>query len=94
MKLIMENHKYKQYTDTFTQVGDDFAEYKNFQIKSDAQMKTEYVHSKITLLDDLFWIQTANLTHSSLFNNREHFFVSYHTGVLQSLKNIFEKDWE
>lgn len=96
IKIIMENKKYRQYKDTFVQVGDDFADFDNFQLKSDYQMKTKYVHSKITLLDDSFWIQTANLTHSSFFKNREYFFVSSNTWVYVSLKTIFEKDrvWE
>lgn len=89
----MENKKYKQYNDTFTQVKEDFSSYDNFGIKSDQQMGTKYIHSKISLLDDNFWIQTANLTHSSWFKNREHFFVSSHSGVYQSLRTIFQKDW-
>ncbi len=92
IKMIMENKKYRQYKDTFVQVGDDFADFDNFQLKSDYQMKTKYVHSKFTLLDNAFWIQTANLNHSSFFKNREYFFVSNNTGVYHSLKTIFEKD--
>ncbi|NOZ44342.1 MAG: hypothetical protein GXP45_04330 [bacterium] len=55
-------------------------------------MKTKYVHSKFSLLDREFWIQTANLTHSSFFKNREYYFVSQDTGVYQSLQTIFDKD--
>jgi hypothetical protein len=56
-------------------------------------MKTEYVHSKIDLLDSGFLIKTANLTHSSFFANREYMFYSTNSGVLQSLKTVFSKDW-
>lgn len=45
------------------------------------------------LLDHEFLVQTANLTHSSFFKNREYFFVGTHTGVRKSLQTIFEKDW-
>jgi len=94
IKMIMENKKYKQYQDTFKRVNNEFSGYVNFELKSDKQMKTKYTHSKINILDDEFWIQTANLTHSSFFKNREHFFVSSNTGVYQSLLGIFKKDWE
>ena len=35
-----------------------------------------YVHAKVTLNEDAFWVQTANLTKSSFESNREHFFYS------------------
>jgi phosphatidylserine/phosphatidylglycerophosphate/cardiolipin synthase-like enzyme len=57
-------------------------------------MKTTYVHSKFALIDSGFIIQTANLTHSSFFSNREYFFYSTHSGVYQSLATIFDKDWQ
>jgi phosphatidylserine/phosphatidylglycerophosphate/cardiolipin synthase-like enzyme len=57
-------------------------------------MKTEYVHSKINLVDSGFWIQTANLTNSSFQKNREHFFYSENQAVWHSLNNIFDKDRE
>lgn len=93
INLIMENQKYQQYQNTRKQVEEYFAEYPRFQIKSDEQMWTLYTHSKITLIDSWFWIQTANLTHSSFFSNREHFFYSENSGVWNSLNNIFDKDW-
>lgn len=96
IKLIMENKKYQQFVDTFKQVQQFFSWYKNFAIKSDEQMKTTYTHSKISILDDNFIIQTANLTHSSFFSNREHFFISSDSWVYNSLLTIFNKDreWE
>ena len=89
----MENQKYQQYQNTWKQIQEYFADYPRFQIKSDEQMETMYTHSKINLIDSWFWIQTANLTHSSFFNNREHFFYSENTGVWESLNTIFDKDW-
>lgn len=94
VRLIMENKKYQQFTDTFKQVQNQFSGYQNFWIKSDAQMKTTYTHSKINIMDNTFIIQTANLTHSSFFSNREHFFISSDTWVYSSLLSIFNKDRE
>ena len=93
IKLIMENYKYQQFKNTRRDISNYFTGYTNFEIKSDEQMWTEYVHSKINLVDSGFWIQTANLTDSSFFKNREHFFYSENTWVRKSLNNIFEKDW-
>ncbi|MEI7563997.1 MAG: hypothetical protein WCJ39_10645 [bacterium] len=38
-------------------------------------MRTDYVHAKTDILDHSFIIKTANLTHSSLFTNREYMFI-------------------
>jgi len=94
IQLIQEDKKYQQFQNTFKQIQNLFSGYSNFQIKSDKQMETEYVHSKINIVDSWFIIQTANLTHSSLFVNREHFFSSQNSGVLASLTTIFDKDWK
>ena len=91
--LIMENNKYQQYQNTWKQIEEYFSDYPRFKIKSDDQMWTLYTHSKIALIDSWFWIQTANLTHSSFTANREHFFYSENTGVRNSLNTIFDKDW-
>ena len=93
INLIMENNKYQQYQNTWKQIEEYFSDYPRFQIKSDDQMWTLYTHSKIALIDSWFWIQTANLTHSSFVANREHFFYSENTGVWNSLNTIFDKDW-
>lgn len=94
IKLIMEDKKYQQFKNTFKEIQNLFSWYTNFQIKSDKQMKTTYVHAKFALIDSGFLIQTANLTHSTFASNREYFFSSQHTGVYQSLATIFQKDWE
>lgn len=92
VQLILENHMYQQYKDMFAVIVDLFSGYSNFAIKSDEQMKTEYVHSKVDIMDNSFLIKSANLTHSSLFTNREYMFLSSNSWVLQSLKTIFAKD--
>ncbi len=93
VNLIIENKKYQQYQNTWQQIEEYFSDYPRFQIKSDEQMWTLYTHSKIALIDSWFWIQTANLTHSSFVANREHFFYSENTWVWNSLNTIFDKDW-
>jgi len=93
IRLIMENKKYVQYQNTYKQIQNYFSGYSGFQIQNDDRIGTTYVHSKINLIDSGFVIQTANLTHSSFFSNREYFFWSYDTGVYNSLYNIFQKDW-
>ncbi len=96
IKIIMEDKKYQQFKNTFKDIQTSFSWYKNFEIKNDKQMKTTYIHSKFALIDSWFLIQTANLTHSSFFSNREYFFYSQHTWIYQSLSTIFKKDrqWE
>lgn len=94
IKLIMEDKKYQQFKNTFKEIQNLFSWYSNFQIKSDKQMKTTYVHAKFSLIDSGFLIQTSNLTHSAFTTNREYFFYSQHSWVYQSLYTIFDKDWK
>ncbi|MDD3868189.1 MAG: phospholipase D-like domain-containing protein [Candidatus Absconditabacteria bacterium] len=94
VQIIIEDQKYQQFQNTLKQLQDFFSGLQNIEIKSDQQMGTTYVHSKITLLDNAFWIQSANLTKSSFESNREHFFYSEDEEVFRSLQQIFEKDWE
>ncbi len=92
IKIIIEDKKFQQFTDTFKELKKTFEDQQNIQIKSDFQMKTNYVHSKYTILDSWFVIKTANLTNSSFNKNREYFFFSQNTWVLASLNLIFDKD--
>lgn len=92
VQLMLENHMYQQYKDMYTPILNIFSGYKTFAITYDQRTKTEYLHSKIDLMDKSFLIKTANLTHSSLFTNREYMFLSSNPWVLQSLKTIFAKD--
>ena len=52
-----------------------------------------YVHAKVTMNEDSFRVQTANLTKSSFESNREHFFYSSDSGFRDSLENLFDADW-
>jgi hypothetical protein len=52
-----------------------------------------YVHAKVTLNEDAFWVQTANLTKSSFESNREHFFYSKDLDFRNSLERLIDADW-
>ena len=77
IRIMIENQKYQQYQNTFKQLQKEYADMPNIVIKSDQHMKTMYLHSKITLMDKSFWIQSSNLTHSTFAKN---------------LTQLFEKD--
>ena len=94
IRIIIEDNKFQQFQNTLKVLSQYYSWYKNIQLKSDKQMGTEYVHAKVNLLDSGFIIQTANLTQSSFTSNREHFFQSFDTWILASLRTIFEKDWK
>ncbi len=92
IRLMLENKPYQSYTNSFKNILNTFSGYQTFEITYDQFTRTEYLHSKIDLMDNSFLIKSANLTHSSLFSNREYMFYSTNTWVLQSLKTIFTKD--
>ena len=93
IQIILENNKYQQYQNTFRQLEDYFSWNDSIELRSDNQMWTTYVHAKITLNEDAFRIQTANLTKSSYEKNREHFFYSTDSGFRGSLEQLFDADW-
>jgi hypothetical protein len=93
VKIIIEDKKFQQYRNTYKDLLNIFTGYKNIEIKSDKQMWTEYIHSKVDLLDDSFWIKTNNITASAFKSSREYMFHSYDIWVKKSLDNIFDKDW-
>lgn len=94
VKIIIEDKKFQQYRNTYKDLINLFTGYKNISIKSDKQMWTEYVHAKIDLLDDSFWIKTNNITKSAFESSREYMFHSYDVWIKKSLDNIFDKDWD
>lgn len=93
VKIIIEDKKFQQYRNTYKDLINLFTGYKNITIKSDKQMWTEYIHSKIDLLDDSFWIKTNNITASAWKSSREYMFHSYDIWVKESLDKVFDKDW-
>lgn len=92
IRLILESKKYKEMGSDFKKLLDELSG-SGIKIKSDDAMGTNYVHSKLFLMDTKFIIQTANITYSSFTKNREMFFVSFNKNILDNLKKIFEKDW-
>ena len=92
IQIILENNKYQQYQNTFRELQNYFSWDKNIELRSDEQMWTMYVHAKVTLNEDSFWVQTANLTKSSFESNREHFFYSNDSGFRDSLEKLVDAD--
>ena len=93
VQIILENNKYQEYGNTFHELQEYFTWNKNIELRSDKQMWTMYVHAKVTLNEDAFWIQTANLTKSSFESNREYFFYSKDSNFHDSLEKLFDADW-
>lgn len=93
VQVILENNKYQQYQNTFRQLQEYFSWDDNIELRSDEQMWTTYVHAKITMNEDRFRVQTANLTKSSFESNREHFFYWDDSKFRDSLENLFDADW-
>lgn len=93
IQIILENNKYQQYQNGFRQLQEYFSGNENIELRSDEQMWTSYVHAKVTLNEDGFRIQTANLTKSSFESNREHFFYSNDSDFHESLEELLDADW-
>ena len=93
VQIILENNKYQQYQNIFRELQNLFSWNKNIELRSDEQMWTMYVHAKVTLNEDAFWVQTANLTKSSFESNREHFFYSNDSKFHDSLERLLDADW-
>jgi len=92
VRIMQENKKYQQYADTYKQVVDFFAWNNNVQIKSDEHLGLNFLHTKLTLTDTHYSIQTANLTQSA-FKNREYFLVGNDPDIWENLHDLFLKDW-
>ena len=93
VQIILENNKYQEYGNTFRDLQNYFTWDENIELRSDEQMWTMYVHAKVTLNEDAFRVQTANLTKSSFESNREHFFYSNDSGFRDSLEKLVDADW-
>lgn len=92
IQIMIENKKYQQFKNTYKELQNYFSGLQNIEVKSDEHLPTQYLHSKITLMQSGFWIQSSNLTHSTFAKNREHLFRSEDPKVLKSLHTLFEKD--
>ena len=87
IQIMIENKKYQQFKNTYKELQNYFSGLQNIEVKSDEHLPTQYLHSKITLMQSGFWIQSSNLTHSTFAKNREHLFRSENPKVcIRSLK--------
>lgn len=95
VRIMQEDRKFQQYADTYKQVVDFFAWIDNVQVKSDAALWTNFLHTKLKLMDTHYSIQTANITQSA-FKNREYFLVGSDPVIWENLHTLFLKDrqWE
>lgn len=89
---IIENKQYGSDTKAFAKLQKLFTGRTFADIQSDEKLNDNFMHAKTFLTDDAFIIQTANLTYSSFFSNREFFFLSYDPVIQSNLKAIFAKD--
>ena len=92
-RIMLENNKYQQFQNTFKKLQNERSWLQNIKLISDEHLPTTYLHSKITLVQSGFWIQSSNLTHSTFANNREHLFWSQNPQILSSLQTLFNKDF-
>ena len=91
IKWIMENKKFQQF-------GNDFAKWQNdfsgtmIELQKDEKLGVNFTHAKAFVGDKRWAIQSANLTHSSLAVNVEHYVLGTDESVRQTLLQYWEKD--
>jgi len=95
VRIMQEDKKYRQYADTYKQVVDFFSWVDTVQVKSDSELWTNFLHTKLKLTDTHYSIQTANITQSA-FKSREYFLVGNDSVIWENLRTLFLKDreWE
>ena len=91
IQIMIENKKYQQFKNTYKELQNYFSGLQNIEVKSDEHLPTQYLHSKITLMQSGFWIQSSNLTHSTFAKNREHLFRSENPKVLKVYIRFLKK---
>ncbi len=94
IKGIMESAQYASRGDQMWDLQNWFGDNDNITIIPDDRLWVEFQHAKVFLADTGFIMQTANITFSSFSKNREWFFMSTDTWVLQSLQQLFNHDWQ
>ena len=93
VKLILEYQKYQQAP------GKELYRLKPLFdagiAKFDTGLDITYLHSKFWVLDKpKFVIQTANITYSAFFKNREYFLLGEDSQIREGLNYIFSQDWQ
>lgn len=94
IKGIMESEQYAAKDNQIANLMEWFADNDNITIIPDDRLEIEFQHAKTFLTEKAFIMQTANMTFSSFSKNREVFFMSTHTWVLESLQQLFNHDWQ
>lgn len=93
IRWIVENLPYWSDEKWFQKLQKLFAWRKVATIVSDERLHDNFMHAKTFITDESFIIQTANLSYSSFFNNREFFFISQNRAMHDNLKKLFAKDY-
>lgn len=89
--LIMESRKAQQYGNDFKERQDYFSGYA-VELWADAKLGVNFTHAKTFVGEQRRVIQTANLTHSSLATNVEHFFFGTDPKIKDDLLALWQLD--
>ena len=92
ISLIVEQDKYQQFGDDFGNLKKEFLPYNNIKLLSDRNLGINNMHAKTFVGEKRWIIQTANLNHSSFYDNREHFFLGTDETIRQNLLDLFALD--
>lgn len=91
IQLIMEVNKFQQFGNDF-KGRTDYYTGSHVKLLSDQKLGVNFVHAKTFVGEKWRAIQTANLTHSSLTKNIEHFVLWIDTRVRDDLLQLFALD--
>lgn len=91
MRLILEQDKYRQHTDTFRNLQEERTD-TPITLLSDRTLGINNMHAKAFVGDNNRIIQTANLNRSSFVYNREHFVLGDDLWIRDNLQQLFELD--
>lgn len=93
IRSIVENEMYGgAVSKNFAKLQKLFTGQTYMELQSDKKLNDNFMHAKTFITDNAFIMQTANLTYSSFFNNREFFFVSHDAAIHNNLAELFQKD--
>lgn len=93
IKRIMENKKFQQFGNDFAKWQNDFSG-TSIELQKDEKLGVNFTHAKAFVGDKWWAIQSANLTHSSLAKNVEHYVLGTDESVRETLLDYWEKDWK
>ncbi len=91
ISLIVENQKYVQYSNDFSNLQKEFAD-TDIVLTPDRDLRVNFTHAKTFVGDRSRAIQTANLNRTSFVENREHFFLGTDEKIRENLLDLFDLD--